>query len=580
MALAGGALLMACNAILGIDDGYHTVGKGNGGTSGANGGNGATGGSSGTSGSIGNHGGTSGSGNAGNAATGATGQAGDGDAGSGDTTGAAGTGTSGNGGSGASATGGSSATGGTGGTGGSSVGSGGTAGDAGQAGQGGPPEVTNALVTSAISAYWQTTTWTESSNSPTVTVDDTDVLQNWDGFGMAFTEGGADELMALSTTKRNQVLNLLFGADGAHFAWARIPIGANGYALDRYTEDETVGDLALSDFSIERDMNVLIPAIKAAQAVNPALRFWASAWTPPTWMKTNGDFDRGNVKVDASTLQAYADYFVKFIKAYAAAGIPIELVALQADPSVQADYPSCGWSTAGMTAFIADYLGPELEDASVDADVMLGNLSDSTYDPPFVQAVMADTNAKKHVKVLGYQWSMLSAVANDKSYGLPIWQTEHQSGNYPWMASSYVTVAPNDHAYAVESWGLIRQWIAAGVTQYSAWHAMLDKVGRGLDETRQWAQNSLITIDRNASTHYETPAFYVFRHFSQFVDPGAKVIGTSAAANALAFKNPDGSLVAVMYNSGPATTYTVAIGGKNLDFPMPGNGWATLKLVN
>jgi glucosylceramidase len=46
----------------------------------------------------------------------------------------------------------------------------------------------------------------------------------------------------------------------------------------------------------------------------------------------------------------------------------------------------------------------------------------------------------------------------------------------------------------------------------------------------------------------------------------------------VAFKNPDGSLVAVMYNSGAANSnYVVSIGGKKLQFAMPGSGWATVK---
>jgi glucosylceramidase len=46
----------------------------------------------------------------------------------------------------------------------------------------------------------------------------------------------------------------------------------------------------------------------------------------------------------------------------------------------------------------------------------------------------------------------------------------------------------------------------------------------------------------------------------------------------VAYKNPDGSVVAVLYNSGAAkTTYTIAIGGRKLQFAMPANGWATVK---
>ena len=92
---------------------------------------------------------------------------------------------------------------------------------------------------------------------------------------------------------------------------------------------------------------------------------------------------------------------------------------------------------------------------------------------------------------------------------------------------STATAAPNDHAYGVESWGLIRDWIKAGVTAYSAWNMVLDTVGKGIDTTRAWPQNALLTVNTSAKTLNVTPAYYVFRHFSQFVDPGAKVVATT-----------------------------------------------------
>jgi glucosylceramidase len=75
-----------------------------------------------------------------------------------------------------------------------------------------------------------------------------------------------------------------------------------------------------------------------------------------------------------------------------------------------------------------------------------------------------------------------------------------------------------------------------------------------------------------------TPAYYVFRHCSQYVQPGANVV-TTTGGDAIAFKNPDGSIVTAMYNSGSATTYIVAVGGKKFQFSMPANGWATINYV-
>jgi glucosylceramidase len=170
---------------------------------------------------------------------------------------------------------------------------------------------------------------------------------------------------------------------------------------------------------------------------------------------------------------------------------------------------------------------------------------------------------------------MQSHIADAKKYNLPIWQTEHRCGNYPWVKPFNMAMAPNDQAYAVESWGLIRDWIRAGVTAYSAWNMVLDTVGTGIDSTRVWPQDALLTVDTTAKTLIVTPAYYVFRHVSQFVTPGARVLATRGG-DALAFSNPDGSLVAVLYNSGAAKTMTVAIAGQKLQFAMPANGWATL----
>jgi glucosylceramidase len=173
---------------------------------------------------------------------------------------------------------------------------------------------------------------------------------------------------------------------------------------------------------------------------------------------------------------------------------------------------------------------------------------------------------------------MLSSVAGLRSRNLPIVQSEHKCGNYPWETATFnPNTPPNDYAYGVESWGLIGDWLEAGVTSYSAWNMVLDKDGKNSDSMRPWPQNALLIVDKTARTLTVTPAYYVFRHVSQFVDPGAQRVQTTGG-DALAFKNPDGSLVAAIYNSAAARRMTVAIGGKRVQFDMPMNGFATVNL--
>lgn len=77
-----------------------------------------------------------------------------------------------------------------------------------------------------------------------------------------------------------------------------------------------------------------------------------------------------------------------------------------------------------------------------------------------------------------------SVASHSQQYARPVWQTEHKCGNYPWETATFVAdVAPNDHAYAVESWGLLKSWIGEGVTAYSAWNMVLDTIGNGIDYT-------------------------------------------------------------------------------------------------
>ena len=489
----------------------------------------------------------------------------------------------------------------TGGNGGSS-GTGGTTATGGAPGTGGAPPAQSSVVTSASGAYWKSGTLTTvTSGNATVTVTDSSVAQTWEGFGGAFNELGWSYLSMLSQSDRDNALALLYGAGGAHFNIGRVPIGANDYAISRYTDDEVANgstDYNMTSFSLTEDTKYLIPYIKAAQAVNGSIRFWGSPWTPPTWMKTssgsyNGTactfsgtaFDSGCMMDNAQVLSAYAQYFIKWVQGYAAQGITIESIGPQNEPNYFDNYPSCGWTPALFTKFVGQYLGPAFSTAGLTTKIMLGTMSnaDSGKDPSIVSAVLADSTAKGYIKLFGYQWNMEPNVASAKSSNLPIWQTEHKCGNYPWNPSGFpafnANTAPNDYAYAVESWGNIHDWIAAGVTAYNAWNTVLDTAGKNIDSVRPWPQNALMTVNTGTKALTITPAYYVFRHCSQYVSAGAKVVATSGSGSSLGFKNPDGSIVTVMYNSGAASTYTLAVGGKKLQFAMPANGFATVVYV-
>jgi glucosylceramidase len=450
------------------------------------------------------------------------------------------------------------------------------------------------------------------SGNADMTVNDTMTYQTISGFGGALNEKGWDNLNQLGASDKAKALTLLFDPNsGANFQYGRIPIGANDYAITSYSEDDTSNDASLTHFSIAEDQKYIIPYVQAVLAINPNIHLWASPWSPPGWMKTGADttantlgLNGGTMKSDTATLTTYANYFVMWLQAYSAAKINIEAVVPQNEPNYAQHYPSCLWPTQLYDTFVATYLGPTFAKQNISAKIILGTMSNDgnypssvTADAAIVAAVTGDSTAMKYIQGFGFQWTMLDQskdvlVSKVTSYNLPVWQTEHKAGNYPWGNLSYEPAfnskqAPNDYTYGMETWGLIRDWLKAGVNLYSAWNLVLDTIGLGNDTQRIWPQNSLLVVDRNAKTLIITPTYYVFRHFSQYVQPGATRVGVSGTKlDALAFKNTDGSIVTVLYNTSPVlnggtgsgmpVTTTLAVGGQQLQFTVPANGFATV----
>ncbi|HEX2958141.1 MAG TPA: glycoside hydrolase family 30 protein, partial [Chitinispirillaceae bacterium] len=407
-----------------------------------------------------------------------------------------------------------------------------------------------------------------------------------------------------------KAMKLLFDKkDGIGFQWVRIPIGASDYALKRYTLNDSKDDFEMNNFSITRDKEYLIPYIKAAQAIKPDIHFWASPWTPPPWMKKNAfdneGYDGGEMKNDTKTFDAHALYFSKFIEAYKGENIPIDAVCPQNEPGYERSYPTCGWgksnyenkynNTSGdrpsaaeyLSTFVANHLYPKLKQDHPKTEIWFGTLSNDATAQAYWDGMKSKDNSGM-IKGLGLQWNNLKMVSSNTSKYL-VFCSEHQCGNYYWKTEvSNVDqadsvhflkgMAPNNFSYGVESWGLIRNWITAGTHLYSAWNMVLDTKGLNLNDKLQWPQNALLVVDRNAKTLKITPYYYVVRHICQYVDSGAVRIQANGG-DALAFQNPDGSLVTIVHNPGTSDAQTtISVSGKNYSVKIPKKGWATLAI--
>lgn len=370
------------------------------------------------------------------------------------------------------------------------------------------------------------------------------------GFGGCFNELGWVALLDLSDEKKKEVLDLLFdeGQDGLKFNLCRMPIGASDYATKWYSHNETEGDYEMKHFSIERDYVHLLPFIKEAYNRNSEMKMFASPWSPPTWLKYPQAYNFGKLIWTPENLNAYALYFTKFIQAYEKIGIKINQVHVQNEPMVSQKFPSCKWTGEEFAEFIGKYLGPAFEREAIDSEIWLGTLNGPEPDffdrnlttgyDNYANLVLHDQDAAKYVKGVGYQWAGKYGIAqtHESWPEIGLMQTENECGE-----------GKNTWEYAKYIYGLFRHYFTNGANAYVYWNMVLHQDG---ESTWGWKQNSLVSVLPGKNEYVLNHEYYVMKHFSPFIKVGAIRLGLSGhfASNSVAFENPDGEIVFVIFN--------------------------------
>jgi glucosylceramidase len=373
-----------------------------------------------------------------------------------------------------------------------------------------------------------------------------------DGFGGCFNELGWIALLKLDECTRERVLSELFDPEeGCRFGFCRLPIGASDYAAEWYSYNEHEGDFLMTRFSIERDYLFLLPYVKKALDYRPDLKFFASPWSPPTWMKFPKAYNYGAIRNEKAVLDAYALYFKKYIDAYKAEGVHIQQIHVQNEPFADQKFPSCLWSGEQMGVFIRNHLGPLFEKEEMETEIWLGTLNGpagTIFNPwgiemqeydSFIDKILFDAEARKYIKGLGFQWAGKQAVqrVHDSFPELKLMQTENECGD-----------GRNTWAYARYVFNLIRHYFVNGANSYIYWNMVLETNGTS---TWGWNQNALVTVYPDEKTVRYNPEFYVMKHFSAFIREGAVRLGTKGhwSGASLAFENPDGEIVIVVSNA-------------------------------
>jgi glucosylceramidase len=384
------------------------------------------------------------------------------------------------------------------------------------------------------------------SSFATVFIDSAKKFQTILGFGGAFTEAAAVTWQKMGPANQKRIINAYFDpTTGIGYTLCRTHINSCDFSLTNYAYDEVAGDTELKHFSIARDERALLPMIKAALAASKTFfKLFATPWSPPAWMKTNGEMNHGG-KLKPEYRQVWANYFVRYIQAYRKQGVNIWGLTMQNEPEANSPWDNCLYSPAEERDFIRDYLGPTLKHAG------LQNIKILAYDhnrddmDEYADVIYSDPLASRYIWGTAYHWYSDGAFQN---------MTMHHDAwpQKPLLA----TEACQDGGPHIGDWGMGERYGSAIISDLNRlsvgwvdWNLVLDEKG-GPNHANNFCSAPIIADPQHDNLLFQS-SYYYMGHFARFIRPGAKRILCSSSQNdlqATACVNPDGTVAIVVMN--------------------------------
>jgi glucosylceramidase len=421
---------------------------------------------------------------------------------------------------------------------------------------------------------------------PRITVDEWHRYQRIAGFGAAMTDSSAWLIQRrLAALQRAQLMDELFSRRGLGLGFLRVPIGASDFTVRGmpYTYDDLpIGqrDPRLQRFSIAHDRAYILPALKAARALAPELELLATPWTPPAWMKGNDSLSnvahRGTLL--GSAWAPWAQYIVRFLQAYAAAGVPIDALTPQNEPTNPTRYPGLELSAWAESRWIDQDLLPALQRAHLRPAIYGG-------DAGWASTAYARTTAGSAAAgdLTGLAWHCY--------YGSPAVMSDLRAAE-PGLGTIVDECSPGISAIPTPEVviGSLRNWAST----VALWNLALDPRGGPVQPPDSGCPGcyGLATIAESTGVLTLNEPYWQLGQASRYLQRGAVRVRSnsfvtydytrpginfvSAGLDDVAAINPDGSRVLIAYdNAAQPISFAVAWHGVYFRYTIPAGAMVT-----
>lgn len=390
------------------------------------------------------------------------------------------------------------------------------------------------------------------------------------GFGGAFTDASCYLFNLMEAAPRKALLEELYGPKGLRMSVGRTCVGSSDYSTKVYSFDDSIEpDPELKHFTIEHDRRWILPTLRETRQVNPDLFLFSSPWSPPGWMKANRSMLGGSMR--KHYFAPYAQYFVRFLQDYAAAGVKIQAVTVQNEVDTDQDgrMPAALWGQEYEIAFVKDQLGPALDRAGLDTKIWIldhnynlwGRAADELSDPGVYK------------RVDGVAWHGYAGTPDAMRRVQQMFPTKHAywteggpSINSPTYATDW---AQWSHTFA----RILRNRARCVV----CWNLLLDQ--KGQPNVGPFSCGGLVTLNSKTQQLTRSGQYWAYAHYSKVIERGARILaswGDIKGVDHLAAENPDGSRVLVLTNRGLEQRVQCTLRSRALNLALPPDSITTL----
>ncbi len=406
-------------------------------------------------------------------------------------------------------------------------------------------------------------------------------FQSFLGVGGAITDAAADTFARLPPETQQELLTAYYDREkGIGYTLARTTIHSSDFSSESYTYI-TEGDKELRTFSIAHEKQRRIPLIKAAmKSAGGKLTLLASPWSPPAFMKDNQSMLQGG-KLLPECRAAWALYFVKFVKAYEAEGIPVWGISVQNEPMAKQRWESCIFTAEEERDFLKLHLGPTMAQHGLgDKKIVVWDHNRDLINHR-VDVIYKDPEAAKYAWGTGFHWYETWAGGKPMHENVGV-----VNECYPDKKLLFTEgCAENFDPERYQDWTNAERYGSAMINDFNNgtvgwidWNILLDEKG-GPNHAGNYC---FAPVHANTATGklIYTPAYYCIGQFSKFIRPNARRIASTSSRSQLlctSFVNDDGSMVTVVMNQSEAPVrYRLIVGTKSADQAIPARAIQTL----